>query len=408
MSNKMKKILLFIAAILLLSTTAQAMAIEGIYDETGEMYQLEKIEKKAEGYVDTSCYIFYIDDEAYFFSEKTYTSPIKYDERVWNFFVIQKGCLDYLWTGEYYYARTTADDRFPQSQKGGGHQLYLTDSELNIVGSMEFNQYPKEIAYVDGVYYVSLAESTYHENLPAKIMKSTDFKNWEEYDGDIPLILDNKHFIGSTVSFDGNTYYTIRYENEAIAQGYNGTGIVNNKFPLWNIMGSRYITNDNIYYAELPRYNNLGIVGSYFYDDKYVVKYASGSRTVFNAAEIEDALNEFKNSPYVLYNNEILAFDVSPVIEDGRTLIPIRFLFETMGATVEWDDETHSAIVSQDGNSVTVSVDDATAYVNGEAVTLDVPARLINGKTMVPVRFLSENLGYTVDWNDEMRIITVE
>ena len=79
-----------------------------------------------------------------------------------------------------------------------------------------------------------------------------------------------------------------------------------------------------------------------------------------------------------------------------------------MGAEVDWNDETQTATVTQNNTAIAFAINEADADINGQTVTMDVPAQLINGKTMVPVRFLSENLGYTVEWDDENRIITIE
>ncbi len=121
-----------------------------------------------------------------------------------------------------------------------------------------------------------------------------------------------------------------------------------------------------------------------------------------------DALNELEKVPKIKYNDTFLAFEVPPVIENDYTLVPIRFLFEQMGAEVTWNQDTQTATVSQDNTTITFLIDDTEASVNGQAVRMKVPARLINGKTMVPVRFLSEELGYTVDWDGENRIITIK
>ena len=124
--------------------------------------------------------------------------------------------------------------------------------------------------------------------------------------------------------------------------------------------------------------------------------------------ELNKELDAMADAPYVMYNDEILGFRQPPVIENDRTLIPIRFLFEQMGATVDWNGETQTATITQDNTAVAFSINDTEADVNGQTVSMDVPAKLINDKTMVPLRFLSEELGYTVNWDGERRIITIE
>ena len=118
--------------------------------------------------------------------------------------------------------------------------------------------------------------------------------------------------------------------------------------------------------------------------------------------------------PIVRLNNTVLGFSTPPVMEEDRMLVPMRFLFEQMGAEVKWDENTQTATatvpVSADAQlrtfgaetakSVTFAIDNTTATVNGATAEMDVPARLVNDKTMVPLRFLSENLGCTVDWDE--------
>lgn len=109
----------------------------------------------------------------------------------------------------------------------------------------------------------------------------------------------------------------------------------------------------------------------------------------------------------VLYNNKALAFDTPPVVEDGRTLVPMRFLFEQMGADVEWDGETQTATVTKQDDVISFSIDNTEAAVNNQIKTMDVPARLINDKTMIPLRFLSEELGCKVEWDEASKTVTI-
>ena len=128
-----------------------------------------------------------------------------------------------------------------------------------------------------------------------------------------------------------------------------------------------------------------------------------------NKEEVFSQLREkLPNNPvYVKFNDDILGFDVPPIIEDGSTLVPMRFLFEQMGADVEWDSETQTATATLDNTVVTFSIDNINAEVNKTPAQMDVPARLVNGKTMVPLRFLSENMGYKVDWDADSRTAIV-
>lgn len=120
-----------------------------------------------------------------------------------------------------------------------------------------------------------------------------------------------------------------------------------------------------------------------------------------------DALNALEEAPIIKIDDTILGFENPPVTESDRTLVPMRFLFEQLGAEVEWDAETETATATNINRAVTFAINDTTATVNGSAATMDVPARLIGDKTYVPLRFLSEELGYTVKWDEDTRMATV-
>lgn len=87
-----------------------------------------------------------------------------------------------------------------------------------------------------------------------------------------------------------------------------------------------------------------------------------------------------------------------PTVVDGRTMVPVRAIFEALGAAVDWDAAAKTATGTTAETTVVMQIDSQTAYVNGEAKTLDVPAQLLNGSTMVPARFISEALGCEVTW----------
>ena len=122
---------------------------------------------------------------------------------------------------------------------------------------------------------------------------------------------------------------------------------------------------------------------------------------------VYDALEEQKSAPYVCVNSTLLGFETPPVTESDRMLVPMRFLFEQFGAEVSWDEAAETATAVKDDTTIGFTIDNTTAIVNGAATTMDVPARLVGDKTMVPLRFLSEEMGYTVEWDEETRMATI-
>lgn len=100
----------------------------------------------------------------------------------------------------------------------------------------------------------------------------------------------------------------------------------------------------------------------------------------------------------VTLNGEQLHFDVLPILENSRVLVPLRAIFETLGATVDWNGTTGTVTAAKGNSIVTLTVGENMAYKNGARVELDVPAKIVNGRTLVPVRFVSEALGERVYW----------
>lgn len=105
----------------------------------------------------------------------------------------------------------------------------------------------------------------------------------------------------------------------------------------------------------------------------------------------------------VQFNGRPLLSDAPPVMEGGRALVPLRALLGPLGAEFDWDPGTRTVTASLGGYRIEATVDGDTARVNGEPVALEVPVRLVGGRTMLPLRFFAEGLGLTVEWDEESR-----
>lgn len=110
----------------------------------------------------------------------------------------------------------------------------------------------------------------------------------------------------------------------------------------------------------------------------------------------------------VLLNDRKINFDVEPIILSGRTLVPLRAIFEELGAKVDWIDNTKTVMAEQGKSKIVIKVGDKFAYLNKKKIDLDVPAVIIDGRTLVPIRFISESLGYDVSWKESVRTVVIE
>lgn len=93
--------------------------------------------------------------------------------------------------------------------------------------------------------------------------------------------------------------------------------------------------------------------------------------------------------------------DVAPFIVSGRIMVPVRGVLEEFGAKVEWLPATRQILVQYKDNSVKLQAGSKVAEVNGKQVALDVPATIKDGRTFIPTRFVSEQLGLKVGWNEQ-------
>ncbi len=109
----------------------------------------------------------------------------------------------------------------------------------------------------------------------------------------------------------------------------------------------------------------------------------------------------------VTLNGEELSFPQPPVMVDDRVLVPLREIFEALGAVVDWDDATQSVTSTKDSTTVTLAIGSNILHKNGNEIYLDVPAQLINDKTMVPVRAVSKALGSNVDWDEDTNTVII-
>jgi hypothetical protein len=109
-------------------------------------------------------------------------------------------------------------------------------------------------------------------------------------------------------------------------------------------------------------------------------------------------------APRVFLDGREVNFDVPPVIEDGRTLVPLRAIFSALGAEVMWDSDTRTVTAFKDNKKIELVIG-GKAYINHQEAYLDVPAKIINGRTLVPLRFVSEALDCNVKWNKDTHTV---
>lgn len=108
-----------------------------------------------------------------------------------------------------------------------------------------------------------------------------------------------------------------------------------------------------------------------------------------------------------IVNDEAVPLDVPPTIVQGRTMVPFRFIGEALNASIDYDAESRTAIFKRGRRIVKIPIGSSTASIDGEDVIIDPPATIVKDRTMVPLRFISEAFRAKVTWDSESRSVEI-
>ena len=109
----------------------------------------------------------------------------------------------------------------------------------------------------------------------------------------------------------------------------------------------------------------------------------------------------------VAFNGKYIRFDQTPIIIDDRVLVPFRAIFEAFGAEVDWDEETQTVTAAMEDRYIILQIGKPEIQISSDIAPLDVPPVLVNDRTLVPVRAVSEGLGADVQWDEEQNLVLI-
>ncbi len=123
----------------------------------------------------------------------------------------------------------------------------------------------------------------------------------------------------------------------------------------------------------------------------------------------EDTVTEPVENPVrIVLDGKELETDTAPYIKNDRTYVPVRTIFEALGAQIDWNDQSRGVSAFYNNNRMYIGINDTYAVLNGEKIETDSPAEIVNDRTMAGVRFVSEMFGCQVDWIGESRIVQIK
>lgn len=302
------------------------------------------------------------------------------------------------------------DNEFYRDQYNFGDALRALDVNINLGTST-----------VDTLHY-ALVDLT-HNGTPELFIASFDYGSsvlpYNMYDifcytnGGVVRPLDD-------FSMGYKSYYTIAENGYLDNLGFIGAGEdVHQYLKIDPVTGRAiydkwinhdYWTPENKYYMNYGEYeynNRLQISKSEY--DALKAQYPPKQNIEWHPIDDYMSLwNELNTSAIPVYiNGQQIAFDQPPVIENGRTLVPLRGIFEALGAEVYWDNVSRSIISNRGNINLIMTIDSDIMYKNGVVQYLDVPPKIINDRTMVPLRVIGESFGCNVLWENNTVYITL-
>lgn len=314
-----------------------------------------------------------------------------------------------------------------------------------------YNEHKAEIEYSDGGDFSDYKDSyiidLYNDGSPELVNIFCGY-NWPhtmvvEYDGEFKLAKQLE--FGCNIGTGGSVYHEILRKNGKIYihdyssarleyAGDSPTGTnrwsVDDKISLYEDESEEMVYH---FYSEdgISHYLNGSYISAEEIDYGWPIK--KEYETLLSSRDFGDSIygteNKYKygkeylkfwnenqiimqiNNPVMNINGTAAAIDegigTTPILKDGRTLMPIRALIESIGGTVEWDESSSTVTLLYKENEIKLIIGSLTAYLNGIPKTLDVAPSVINGRTMLPIRFISEGFGFSVVWDSETQTIVI-
>lgn len=289
-----------------------------------------------------------------------------------------------------YMTRWKAWDGKPSMQTmfwGLVNDVAFFDDNMNIIGSQQSSKFPADTSYAGGKFYIQYTDGS--------IISSTDGARWSDVSsGVMPL-------------GGAETKFAAASKDGVIYAGLDGDDMLPVELQTVSVPYMEYLS--GVFIASYDNYVYVSYDGVYWTilqaeaQDEIESIDKRGGYLIINDEERVALPRQEGETSYVILNGEYLGFDQAPLVSNDRLLVPMRFIFEQLDMEVDWDEETLTATATRDGFEIAFTIGSNIARVNGVEIEMDVSPEQVNWRTLIPLRFLSENLGYTVNWDEANR-----
>lgn len=173
----------------------------------------------------------------------------------------------------------------------------------------------------------------------------------------------------------------------------------------WHIGMTPTVYNNNLF-GVIDRWGNPFLPEEYlcisdFEDGTAICQRARDKKVgIIHAPEISKTDSGKRNFVRLYLNNQLLHTNQSPVIKNNRTLVPLRTIAEALDASVDWNQNTQTVTIQSSNKTIKIPINSHNVLVDGKEIFIDAPAQLMNNTTMVPLRFVTEQLGAYVSWDN--------
>lgn len=350
---------------------------------------------------------------------------------------IKQSLVDVVWTGKEFFSLAVAFNDTPKS-----YDINKADVYRSVDGTQWTYHGTVDQSDIQRLFYVN--NRFFAIGRKGQILVSTDAKNWTRGNSGTDnwlrgLAWNGKQYVsvgmfGTILTSPDGISWTkqkLNTDNDFNSVLWNGKIFI--VIGDWNTIIK---SNDGIHWTSKPFSKDYTMIDALWDGERFVVLQNLGEVLLTNdSVKIIKASTDSISSPYsIAWNGERyvmvgrsgtmatsipmdivkvkvkdipIIFDVAPKIINGRTMIPARAVLEKLGATLSWDAKTETIKVAKDGVDISLTIGKQIAIVNGKQVKLDSPATVIDGRTLLPVRFVAESLGANVIWDQNTQTVLI-